>query len=545
MKKNLILKFIFLFSLFLTLLSCRTDLTDYQKGANETQQSYTAKQLSYNELKQQFPSVVDKVSNIKTLVKPSSVNSKIYTDIEDEFSIDTEKSLYIEDERGNKTYTFEVKTEESTPDILENLVLKDIGNNEFEAYISTYDKYAIENLTKLTSEELKGHVTLIQIGNKKGADIFGKYNANLCTMSYLSDVINVYIPGTTCSSPLHHTYSQIGICQDDIKPTPGYYDSVFIYNTADICSGGSTGNGSVSTAPIGGASPGGGTGGSVSTEIKLDPSLNNTKIKCLLQKMSKDTNLTDDKITLPADPANDNLFQKMLRKFNGLDTSKITFKGANLGSAYLGETKSTDEGASFEITINTEINSNLFTEASLIHELVHALMLNDLNQLNPKLITWQLDGTATIANNIEQICNNNNFNSNDPYEHLAATICKHLNIFNPSNGSNPQWMHELFGMTSFDNNLYTNTLINYLSNNHEWDNEAIDWKNNMELQFGNNWKTTVSTYVVMDALRKTNDFSLWWGNNSISVYDDMIYNVIEKGQLPNSNIQNPLNNNCN
>lgn len=328
MKKNLRIKLVFLFSLFLVLLSCRTDLTDYENKANEARQTYIAKQLSYNELKQQFPLVADKVSTLKKLTKSTGSNSKIYTDAVDEFTIDTEKSLYIEDEKGVKTYTFEVSTRESTPEILENLVLKDIGNNEFEAYIATYDKYAIENLTKLSLEEYKSHVTLIQLGNKKGSDIFGKYNANSCTLSYLADIMEVYVPGTLCGSELHHNYTQFlnGACTDDIKPTPGYYDSVFIYASENICNGGSTGNGTIATGPILGGS-GGGTVQTPCTKLKNDLQ----KAKTIVAKTNIKNQNSTMIATIATDP-NEKVFA-FGKDANGVyQVSPIVTLGANGGN---------------------------------------------------------------------------------------------------------------------------------------------------------------------------------------------------------------------
>ena len=291
----------------------------------------------------------------------------------------------------------------------------------------------------------------------------------------------------------------------------------------------------------------GGTGSgeiNVLPNIDIDSSLNNSVSKCLLQKMSGDTNLTDNKITLPTNSLNDNLFQKMLRKFDGISAPKIIFKAEPLQDNHLGQTRSYDDGNELVIVINSGVNSNLFTEATFVHELVHALMLHDLQDLN--MIQWDPNtGEPTLAYNVSTICQNNNFDSSNPKEHFAAVICKHLEVFQQNGQNNPQWMHELFGMSYFDTQVYADAVRDFLVSYHAWGDESADWQNVMSLQFSSNWQGTVSQYVVMDALRMTNDFQNWWGNNSMSTFNDIIYNTIEKGKLNGSTNEYPLKSNCN
>ncbi|MFC6269567.1 hypothetical protein [Frigoriflavimonas asaccharolytica] len=249
----------------------------------------------------------------------------------------------------------------------------------------------------------------------------------------------------------------------------------------------------------------------------IDETLNNTDVKCILQKISGDTNLSDNKITLPANPANDNLFQKMLRKFNGTNAPSIAFKGENLGTNYLGQTRSFDNGNILEIVINTNNTSNLFNEATLIHELLHAFMLNDLK--NWHMLQWDpATGVPTLAYNLPTICENNDFNSNIPEEHLAAVICMHIKkIMNLQTGEiHPYWMEEIFGLPYFDTQTYADALANFLHQNHDWNNETQGWQTNMANQFGFNWKYEVSEYATMTALMKTNYFHNWLNTKDIA-----------------------------
>ncbi|WP_209390834.1 hypothetical protein [Chryseobacterium sp. RR2-3-20] len=118
------------------------------------------------------------------------------------------------------------------------------------------------------------------------------------------------------------------------------------------------------------------------TNIKIDSSLTNTKTKCVLQKMSGDINLGDNKITLTADATNDNLFQKMLRKFDGNNMPSLNFEiKSSLQVNEWGITKGTNSN-SYNIIINQDIEnqSNLLKTVILSHELIHAFMFCNLPQ---------------------------------------------------------------------------------------------------------------------------------------------------------------------
>ena len=139
--KNLFLRLCLMMGVFSIVFSCKTELLE-DESINPTTQNAIAKQILFKELQKQAPQIAKKVSNFS----PVNISARTYTDSENDFSIDTEKSLYIEDAKGNKTYTFKMTRAEHNEAVLENLVLKDIGNGEFEAYIATYDSYALKKL---------------------------------------------------------------------------------------------------------------------------------------------------------------------------------------------------------------------------------------------------------------------------------------------------------------------------------------------------------------------------------------------------------------
>ena len=262
MKKNLFLRLCLMMGVFSIVFSCKTELLE-DESTNPTTQNAIAKQILFKELQKQAPQIAKKVSKFS----PVNISARTYTDSESDFSIDTEKSLYIEDAKGNKTYTFKMTRAENNESVLENLVLKDIGNGEFEAYIATYDSYALQNYSNLSLEDVKNHITMVYIGDRLGSDIFGKANAYTCYVM-APEFVDVYYTGEICGANLHY-YGQT--CNDEIKPTPGYTITTVQYTPYDMCEGGGASAGSgdgsgVTTAPYNGGYNGGGT-----LQVYVDP----------------------------------------------------------------------------------------------------------------------------------------------------------------------------------------------------------------------------------------------------------------------------------
>ncbi len=268
------------------------------------------------------------------------------------------------------------------------------------------------------------------------------------------------------------------------------------------------------------------------------------RVKCILQKMAGDTNISDDKITLPITPASDNLSQKMLRMFNGNNAPKLTFKyDPNLpATGAYASTKSYDGGASYEIVLGADLlqSSNIRIMTILAHELTHAFMLNDLTQLN--MIEWYNDGTAHISTgNAQNACNQNDFFSNNPDHYLASLLC--LYMVNPS-GNPKEWQHEIFETPTFDINSYIQKLTNYVKNNHDWNSESANWTSAMQTYYGNDWKYQVALNLQMDGIRQTSHFTSW-SNKTPSQFHNEIVDIIDNGHLPNTNNSHPSNKNCN
>lgn len=132
-----------LLMIFLSFLwSCRQELLQTEQDYNVQSQNITVQRLSREELQLQHPDVMQKVEN---LVSKKHSAKGIYTDAENGFSIDTDVAVYIQDRYGNKTYTFEAVTDKKDSRVLQNIVLKDLGDGTFSVWMANYDQELLSN----------------------------------------------------------------------------------------------------------------------------------------------------------------------------------------------------------------------------------------------------------------------------------------------------------------------------------------------------------------------------------------------------------------
>ncbi len=319
---------------FIFLCSCQHELLQTEEEYSLKSQQSTIQQLLRSQLEKKDPQLVSKIDRLQ--VKNKSANARVYTDAENGFSVDTEKTVYVEDAQGNKTYTFKIERNNTNSGILENLILKQTGISEYAAYLVKYDQTAVENLGSIAQGDLKNHITFTSLGTKTGAEVFGKYDANSsCNvmMPYASNW--VYVGGTMCYENAHD-YAHIGDCvykNDPAKaPTQGYATYEVSYGLVDICgSGGSSGG--VGTMPVGGTIPMGGVGSGSTT---FNPCNN---LKTLLNRTISNLGLPNNKVSdlinslnlhLPANnPQNDGTKELSLNAFeinNGNDLEVNAFE---------------------------------------------------------------------------------------------------------------------------------------------------------------------------------------------------------------------------
>ncbi|GEM_PF-1658721 len=243
MTKHLLKSWNFL-SLFAFFLSCRNEYLVNDDFKN--QKTMTARQIRFEELRQ-IPNLIGKIYEIK---KSENVSTgKIYSDSLNGFTVDTDYGLFIEDENHNKTYTFKIERNPTSP-LFENLVLKDIGHGAYDAYISQYDNVLLHNENPNTND-VKTYFQLNYIG-QKGNELFGKYAT--CTYTITS---TFYVPGV-CTGHGHQTGDPDCTCNGtNCQPAgPGYnatqYTTIYYDCDAGTTTGGDSNGGGVS----GGSTPG-------------------------------------------------------------------------------------------------------------------------------------------------------------------------------------------------------------------------------------------------------------------------------------------------
>jgi len=253
-----------------------------------------------------------------------------------------------------------------------------------------------------------------------------------------------------------------------------------------------------------------------------------------MQKISGDTNLTDDKITLPPNNGNDNFIQQMFRRFNGVDAPKLNFALVpSLPNNDWGITNGLDNTYNILINQNVEDGSNLMKTVTLSHELIHAFMFDYLHSLG--IITFDIDGSPLLSIQCSTSINYNNVNLNllDEKERFVALFC----AMNQNSTLTPDWTHTIFNSNVFDVETYRQKLENYLKNNFNWDAESTNFKNEAISIFGTNWKTELSRAASYIGLENTSEYTTYLNSYSTApakfLYISQIRHKIQ-----------PLNNSC-
>lgn len=558
--------------------SCRQDLMPEKETYHNTSAfQVTSKRISLNESKHSaklLPELKEVAAKFKSLSK-TDIQGKIIN-YGNGISIDTDYVTYIENGPNFHTYTFNITRENTLPtDPVENLVLVPMTNGTYKELLVTYNLTNAEKqvLKDGGSVDTKGKTEVIEISTGNQSSLLGKGQS--CgfetTTYYQSCASGEHMPGEDGCKLKYDERATIYtvtnyVCYNiyDETETGGGGDYYGPGGGTDSGTGGESqspgttpcnGNG-VATGPLDpntNIGEGGCSGVPTSPNIPPRPIINiddnlDAKIKCLLQKMAGDTNLTDDIITLPKTSTNDDLFQKMLRKFNGVDAPQLSFKydpNVTGGGAYA-STFSYDGGVTYEIKIGTELanTSNIRAMSVLAHELTHAFMLNDLTKRN--MIEWYSDGLAYISPNAQKECAaNKDFVNDNPDDYIAALICLYIINPAPQLGVSNQWMHEIFGMSAFDMQSYIGKLSNYVKDKHDWASESANWNSAMQNKYGSNWKNEVSMNLQMDGIRQTNYFATKITNQTFTQFHNEVVSIIDNGLLPNSNNNFPANKSCN
>ncbi|HCR77545.1 MAG TPA: hypothetical protein DIW37_14300 [Chryseobacterium sp.] len=217
-----IISWLSLVAVFIFLYSCRQELLQTEQENALLSQNITVKRLYKEQLQKEYAPVLERLRKFSG--KKSSVNGKIYTDTENNFSIDTDNAYLVDNGSGTKTYTFFI--DRNTPGKLENLVLKDLGNNLFDAYIIKYDNALLEMVQKPDVSQLKNYMDLSYLGQKTGNDIFSK----IVSCYDFVPLQTIYVGGTECTGHDHHTNPAdcpCGTSANCTPPVPGHYETTY------------------------------------------------------------------------------------------------------------------------------------------------------------------------------------------------------------------------------------------------------------------------------------------------------------------------------
>jgi hypothetical protein len=492
--------------------------------------------------------------------------------------------IYIENGPNYHTYTFHITKANAPANApVENLVLTPLPDGTYKELLVTYNLTPAEKLQAENGIAINTHgkaqITELAKGTYNNGNLQGKTITGV-TCGWTEEV-----QFTVCDGGDHHSNGEAtdemgGPCHADNPSLPylvAVYKCDWIYGTDPFSS---SGPGATVDQPIGAPGAGAPISGTcpdnglliapidptsstnmecesgVPTQIivpmrpvmiKLDVALD-PKTKCMLQKMSGDTNLTDNVITLPTNSTTDDLFQKMLRKFNGVDAPQLAFKYDPTLTATSGayaKGTSLDGGITYQVIVGEGLlqSSNIRIRTALIHEITHAFMLHELFQLH--MIYWDINGDPKVAGGAYNVCMNNSYFSNDEAHRFAELLCLLLENPQPQLSQSDQWMHDLFGMQQFVPATYAQKIADYINNNHDWGSESVNWNSAMQNKYGNNWKSIISMNMSMDAIRQTYYFSTWSNQTPPDQFHTDIVSVIDNGQSSNSNNNFPANNNCN
>ena len=268
MKKNLFLRLCLMVGLLLMATSCREELLQTEQEHGLQSQKILVQHLKYDELLKKAPLVI---RNLKKMTKVSNAGESTQRQflVEDSAYINTDLSVYIEDEWGNKTFTFKIERTSKTLSeaFLENLVLKDIGDGKYEMYMATYDQTAAENRAVISPEELKNHISFTYLGTEVHSEIFGKYLPDPCILTTSTYQNEVFVAGSNCygDGNGNHSYGENCNCGTSIAlnchpPVAPHYEIVTSFEDTNVClAPGGSGNTSGSSGSTGNHGTGGGT----------------------------------------------------------------------------------------------------------------------------------------------------------------------------------------------------------------------------------------------------------------------------------------------
>lgn len=260
----------------------------------------------------------EKLTNPKSRFKTNSTSDRIINDTVNNFSIETENGIFIED-GDYHSYTFKITRPNGSNFLLENVVVSKKNETEYETILYQYN---------ITQQELG------MIDNGEFVDLNGKINKILLENSIIVSEVTgkyyyngscyednpVYVAGQTCqgTGANNHTFEEVQSGQYCSQfgtingPLPGYWTWQSTLVPCDDSGGGGTSSGS-------GQYGGGGSGGGSTTTTPVNncrtcpPEFNPAPTPCQQLK-----NMNNRTVVLPSGNT-----QSVLQNLNDL-TNNIT-----------------------------------------------------------------------------------------------------------------------------------------------------------------------------------------------------------------------------
>lgn len=145
-----LVRLLFVFNL-LILFSCQTE-EEVLKTNNSQNREFVKRKISLSEINSnKISNQISKAENLKN----ETITSRLANDSINDFYIETENGLYVQDEDGTESYTFAVYRDSSTINV-ENLVIMSYPDQEVKTFLVNYNK-SIEELNSMTESEILNH----------------------------------------------------------------------------------------------------------------------------------------------------------------------------------------------------------------------------------------------------------------------------------------------------------------------------------------------------------------------------------------------------
>ncbi|MFC7347212.1 hypothetical protein ACFQO9_10830 [Chryseobacterium zhengzhouense] len=248
MRKKLLFRLCLILMVTFAISSCRTDqFPEQEKYNNSSKFQLTSKRISLNESKHKsslFPELEKAKAGIKTFTENNLQGKGTYYG--NDFIIDTDDVIYIENGPNYHTYTFRITRSNAPANApVENLLLTPLPDGTYKEFLVRYNLTESERVKILNDEfvDTKNKTEIVELSTGNASNILGKYQS----CSYETVTISV-----SCASG-DHMPGQKGCTLTGNNRAKSYSMVALVCTGVDDGGGGGGG-------PISGPGSGGGGG---------------------------------------------------------------------------------------------------------------------------------------------------------------------------------------------------------------------------------------------------------------------------------------------